>query len=72
MAYNKKNKKGAKVKKKGTSFLKEAETISEKTKAVGETRLAMLNILEDVEEARRRSEEEGDKTKSIVSKLEDG
>lgn len=37
-----------------------------------ETRKALLNILEDVEEARQKAEEERDKTKAIVSNLADG
>jgi len=41
-------------------------------KELAETRKALLNILEDVEEARERAEEEEDKTKAIVSNLADG
>jgi len=37
-----------------------------------ETRKALLNILEDVEEARKSSERERDKTKAIISNLADG
>lgn len=44
----------------------------QKTKELEESRTALLNILEDVEEARRLAEEEKDKTLAIIMNFADG
>ena len=46
--------------------------IKERTKDLEESRKALLNILEDTEEARRRAEEEKRKTEAIINNFEDG
>ncbi|MDO8663532.1 MAG: ATP-binding protein [Candidatus Wildermuthbacteria bacterium] len=48
------------------------ETDSPKIKEDREAKLALLNILEDTEEARNRAEEERKKTATIISNLVDG
>ncbi|MCD6270493.1 PAS domain S-box protein [bacterium] len=54
-------------------FQKELEEkISKRTKELEESRTALMNILEDVEESRREAEEERDKTVAIVANLTDG
>jgi signal transduction histidine kinase len=54
--------------------LREAEIskIQEKNKELERTRRALTNILEDAEEAREKSEEEKNKTLSIITNLSDG
>jgi len=48
------------------------EDVERKAKELEETRVALMNILEDVEEARRKAEEERDKTQAIIANLVDG
>jgi len=57
-----KNKKNPKISQEARDLEKEAR----------ESRLALLNILEDVEEARRKAEEERDKTQTIITNFADG
>ena len=55
--------------------LKELEACSiddKKTRDLENSRMALMNILEDVEEARKKAEEEKEKTASIVRNLSDG
>ncbi len=67
-----KNKKEVEVKKGEINYLEEAKIVPEETKEIEGARLALLNILEDVEEARRRSEEERNKTQTIIRNFADG
>jgi len=46
--------------------------IQERTKDLEESRKALLNILEDTEEARRKAEEEKKKTEAIIKNFVDG
>ena len=46
--------------------------VDKKTEELEKTRKALMNMLEDVEEARKKAEEEKDKTASIVNNLSDG
>jgi len=46
--------------------------VEEKAKELEESRTALMNMLEDVEEARKTSEEEKNKTLTIISNLTDG
>jgi PAS domain S-box-containing protein len=46
--------------------------LEKRTKELEETRIALMNILEDVEEERRRVEEEKNKTLAIINNLADG
>jgi signal transduction histidine kinase len=48
------------------------EDIERKLKALEESRVALMNILEDVEEERKRAEEEKNKTLAIVENFADG
>jgi PAS domain S-box-containing protein len=48
------------------------EQVQRQTKELSESRLALLNILEDTEEARRLAEEERSKTAAIIRHLSDG
>jgi PAS domain S-box-containing protein len=46
--------------------------IEERAKDLEKSRLALMNILEDVEETRRKAEEERDKTAAIITNFADG
>jgi two-component system phosphate regulon sensor histidine kinase PhoR len=46
--------------------------VEERTKELGDSRAALMNMLEDVEESRRRSEEEKNKTLTIITNFSDG
>ncbi len=46
--------------------------LAEKTQDLENSRLALMNMLEDVEEARRRAEEEKNKTLTIITNFSDG
>jgi len=48
------------------------KTIEEKTQELEDTRLALMNMLEDVEEARKAAEAEKNKTLAIINNLADG
>jgi len=48
------------------------EDIERKLKALEESRVALMNILEDVEEERKKAEEEKNKTLAIVENFADG
>lgn len=48
------------------------ERVKERTKALEDSRKALMNILEDVGEARKTLEEEKNKTLTIISNLADG
>jgi PAS domain S-box-containing protein len=48
------------------------QALEEKTRELEESRKALLNILEDTEEARRRAEEERNKTQTIINTFVDG
>ena len=51
---------------------RELQELKRKTKELEEARMALMNILEDVEEARQRAEEEKNKTLAIISNFADG
>ncbi len=51
---------------------KELQELKRKTKELEEARMALMNILEDVEEARQKAEEEKTKTLAIISNFADG
>lgn len=51
---------------------KEIEDFQKKNEELEETKKALTNILEDVEEARNRSENEKNRTLSIITNLSDG
>jgi len=51
---------------------KEVEGLGIKTKELEEVKFALINILEDVEEARRKAEEEKEKTLAIITNFVDG
>jgi PAS domain S-box-containing protein len=59
----------AEIRERREAILKELE---KKTKDLEESRRALMNILEDVEEAGRKTEEERDKTQAIIAGLADG
>lgn len=46
--------------------------VEERTKELAESKLALMNILEDVEEERSRAEEEKNKTLTIIANFADG
>ena len=46
--------------------------VKERTKILEESRTALMNILEDVEEARQKAEEEKNKTLAIITSFADG
>jgi PAS domain S-box-containing protein len=46
--------------------------IEKKVKELDETRIALMNILEDVEEERKRAEEEKNKTLAVITNFVDG
>lgn len=46
--------------------------LEEKTKELENSRKALINILEDINEARKETEEERDKTQAIITNLADG
>ena len=46
--------------------------VAEKTRELENSRTALMNMLEDVEEARKKAEAERDKTQTIVANLTDG
>jgi len=48
------------------------EKVKERTKELEESRTALMNILEDVQEARGKAEEERDKTLAIITNFADG
>jgi len=50
----------------------ELHDLNKKTKELEESRIALMNILEDVEEAHRRAEEEKNKTLAIITNFADG
>jgi len=50
----------------------ELKELGKKTKELEESRTALMNMLEDVEEARRKAEEEKNKTISIITNFADG
>ncbi len=51
---------------------KEFQELEQKTQDLAHSRLALMNMLEDIEEDRRRAEEEKNKTLTIISNLADG
>jgi PAS domain S-box-containing protein len=51
---------------------KTEEAVYQRTKELEESRRALLNILEDTEEARRRAEEERNKTQTVFENFIDG
>jgi signal transduction histidine kinase len=51
---------------------KELKELKEKTKELERTKKALLNILEDATEARKRAEEERSKTLAVITNLVDG
>lgn len=51
---------------------KKAEELEKKTKELEDTRKALINMLEDVEEARLKAEEERSKTQAIITNFVDG
>jgi PAS domain S-box-containing protein len=57
------------LKEKGEKEVKELEY---KTKELGDSKAALMNILEEVEEARRKAEEEKNKTLAIITNFSDG
>ena len=48
------------------------ERVERRTKDLEESRTALMNILEDVEEAKRAAEEEKDRTMALISNFTDG
>jgi PAS domain S-box-containing protein len=48
------------------------EALENKTKELNDSRKAVLNVLEDTEDSRRKAEEEKDKTQAIISNFTDG
>ncbi len=46
--------------------------VKERTKDLEESRTALMNILEDIEEAKRKAEEERDRTNIIITNFTDG
>jgi PAS domain S-box-containing protein len=48
------------------------ERVAERTKELENSRKALMNMLEDVEEARKKAEEEKNKTLTIINNLSDG
>lgn len=57
--------------------IKEARTglerrVEERTKELKDSRIALMNILEDIEEARKKAELEKDKTLAIITNFSDG
>jgi len=50
----------------------EARELEQKTEELEKSRIALMNILEDVEIERKKAEEERDKTLAIISNLTDG
>ena len=50
----------------------ELKELKEKTKELEEVKVALMNILEDVEEARQKAEEEKEKTLAIITNFADG
>lgn len=48
------------------------ERVKERTKELEKARTALMNMLEDVEEARKRTEEEKNKTLAIINNFTDG
>lgn len=50
----------------------ELNELKKKTKELEETRAALMNILEDIEEAWRKAEEERDRTMALVTNFADG
>jgi len=48
------------------------ERVRERTKELEDSRVALMNILEDVEEARGKVEEERNKTSAVITHLTDG
>ena len=68
-----KTQKGKRKNKSGDSFLNsQTEIIEEAPEELRGTREALLNILEDVEEARKAAEEERDKTLAIIENFPEG
>ena len=57
---------------KAADVKRKVEQLEKKTKELKEARKALLNILEDVDEARKKSEEERNKTLAIITNLTDG
>jgi len=51
---------------------KEFEKITKEAEELEKSRMALINILEDVEEARKRAEEERDKTLAVINNFADG
>lgn len=51
---------------------REFQELKRKTEELEKTRIALLNILEDVEEARKRVEQEKEKTLAIITNFSDG
>ncbi|OGZ17622.1 MAG: hypothetical protein A2Z78_00510 [Candidatus Nealsonbacteria bacterium RBG_13_36_15] len=56
----------------GEKFGERTEELKKRTKELEETRRALINMLEDVEEARVKAEEERSKTQAIITNLADG
>ena len=50
----------------------EIEELKRKTQELEDARKALMNMLEDVEEARKKAEEERDKTNTIITNFADG
>jgi len=61
-----------KTKKLGRAKVELEEKVKERTKELEKSRTALMNILEDVEEVRKRAEEERDKTRAIITNFADG
>jgi PAS domain S-box-containing protein len=51
---------------------KEVKELKDKTKELSDSKAALMNILEEVEEARRKAEEERNKTLAIITNFSDG
>jgi len=57
---------------KAVDIKRNIKRLEKKTKELKETRKALLNILEDIDEARKKAEEERNKTLAIIANLTDG
>ncbi|MDI6602514.1 MAG: ATP-binding protein [Patescibacteria group bacterium] len=51
---------------------RELQELEKRTKELEESRTALMNILEDVEEARKKAEEEKEKTLAVITNFTDG
>jgi len=57
---------------KAADIKRKVEQLEKKTKELKDARKALLNILEDIDEARKKAEEERNKTLAIIANLTDG